>query len=444
MWSFFLLINELILLYLILNVTRFDIISPGVVTLFMFTASTVCMILNTNYWHVDFSIETALIVLLGLFAIVLDEMVVCSCEYRKNCWQDVEIFKNEQQIIVSNPVYVLFLVFGIMAMLWYLYSIIKLAGINGLAAISIVKYDTELNLNNIAKACYRIMRQVPFPFLFIFMHNIVLCKGTLLKNLKYLIPVGCSIMMIFFSGSRAPCLTILLAGFIYYIFFLRMAHGWKKRDVNKVFRKMSPYIAILLIFFVSTSSIVKNKESAINSPIKYFEYYLGSGLHLFDKIVQDKELAYPDEYNLFGAHTFAAFWQDMNEKGIVSEYVQSEDGRFVRMGGDIDAAGNVYTIFSAPFNDFGIVGMLIFIIILYTIYNHVYYKRIKYAKYIRCNYGHVLVWGYLYNYIFMAFFKTTTTTIKIQTIFEGIVMYIIYLMLTKVKIKPIYYEGKKN
>ncbi len=78
----------------------------------------------------------------------------------------------------------------------------------------------------------------------------------------------------------------------------------------------------------------------------YFEYYLGSPLHLFNKIVENTKVAYPVKYDLFGARTFSMFWIDLHEKGWIQTKVASEDGMFIQLGGSF--VGGVMSIQCFP------------------------------------------------------------------------------------------------
>ncbi len=95
-------------------------------------------------------------------------------------------------------------------------------------------------------------------------------------------------------------------------------------------------------------------------------------------------------------------------------------------------------MFSAPFNDFGALGAIVFIALMYFLFDLLYYKKIKYNKSIKKSYIWLLLLGYLYNYVFMTFFKTTTTTWKFQVLVEALIMVFIYKFVTRVKIAKKY------
>lgn len=424
---------EIFLLYLCANFTKMDIISPGFVTITMFLIATLCVIHNVEYWNVNFSNETCFVMSSGLIAVVITEYVVKYLSKKRNVWKDAENIKNEKPIVVSEGTWLICATFSIVGSLFYVISVMKTAGVMNVLAISIVRFNEELNINIVAKMCYRILKQMPYPFLFIMIHNVVLCKESIKRNGKYVVPIICSCIATFFSGSRGPYLYILLALFVYYVMFYRYRYGRRKGEIKKVSKKMIIAIIALIIVFVGTREIVKGTENR-RSGLEYIEYYIGSPIHLFDKIVENPNLAYPENYGLPGAHTFALFWQDMYNYGIVNEFLENQDGRYIGIGGNFIGIGNVYTFFSAPFIEFGYWGMIIFVILFYCIANFLYYKKIINSEYIGSSYGYLIVFGYSFNYIFMTFFKITTAGIKMQTVFEGFVMYLIFVFLKKIKI----------
>ena len=74
---------------------------------------------------------------------------------------------------------------------------------------------------------------------------------------------------------------------------------------------------------------------------------------------------------------------------------------------DSNRAGNEYTFFCGPYIDFGFIGTLIFIIILYAIFSFMYYKCILGGRRNNRRYLMCIIYSYLYILIAMSFYQDT-------------------------------------
>lgn len=420
-----------------LVLTNRDYAAPAVITCVMFTLETFCVVKNVDYWDVRMSAKTCWIVIGGLALIVLLD-VLCRILWNKREPFSVREYLNTRPIRISPLVWYAVLLFHIFASCYYIFSVMRVGGSYSLAAIGIVKKSTELNVDPIAKACYRLLRQTPYTFFYIFAYNTIVCKQNVKRSSFVLIPAFIAALGIFFSGSRAQFMVMLEATAIYFYIFMSYKNGWKRVRVEKYYNLIVIAVCLLLCFFVFSRGIVKGKSYEKPNYLEYFEYYLGSPLHLFNKVVENPAVAYPEHYDVFAERTFGAAWVDAYKRGlsdtkiIVISGIEG-DGHFVPLGGASQGSGNVYTVFSAPYTDFGIVGMYVFVALLYSVFDVVYYKVIRGSQSIRKRQVYILLFGYCYNYIFMTFFKTTTSVIKLQTILEAVIMILFFLMVTSVK-----------
>jgi oligosaccharide repeat unit polymerase len=431
-YLYLLLATEFFLLTFAFVITKMDYISPSVVTCAMFTLSTLCVIYNETYWDVHFTGMTYVVVSSGLLVIILTEFFVQNVTKRKRYWIDIEKKRQETSVEVSNILYEVFIIFCVILTFVFIREIRRLGGF-GLSAISNVKNDDDLNISVVAKIALRIMRGVPYPCLYIFAHNVILCGDKIKNNIKLLVPVLLSLIVIFFGGSRAPYVYIAIAMVIYILMFDRYKNGWRNVDVRKYIKYIIPAIVIFMFVFVWTRSIVKGHEFS-STPLEYITFYFGSPIHLLNKILPNTSYTFKN-YTLFGANCFTLFYEELYKFGLVKEYIPFNDTSFIAVGGGFVGGGNVYTMFANSYHDFGFLGMLLFCCIFYGIIDYVYYAKIKYNKCL-CNHDTtLLVYGFLYYLVFLNFYTTMSAFLKFQTILEILVMVMIYKMLKKLKFK---------
>lgn len=428
-----LIITEILLLFFTLYFTQVDYTSPSVVTLVMFLLSTICVLWNKNNWNVIFNGKTFLIVIVTLFVMSCTELLMYTVLNKKSRWLDQEIIKNETPFKVANTVMIGVSVLSFIFMMIFIREVRKLGG-GGLASIAIVKQDEELEVSSIAKIALRVIRVLPYPCIFIFAHNVILCKQRISKNLKLFIPVIMAVIVIFFSGSRGPYVYIVLSAFVYVVMFERYKNGWKNINIKKYIKPIIISIVLFMFIFVGTRSLVKGHEFT-STAIEYVTFYFGSPIHLLNKIVNDISLGFPTEYKLFGANTFASFYEEMHKFGLVNESIQLNQTAFIAVGGNFIGGGNVFTFIASPLNDFGVIGLLIYVFFFYAIICGFYYRRIKNCRFIKRNYISVLLYGYFFYLIFMTFYVTTTVYLKMQTILEVVIMLLFYEIMIKFKVK---------
>ena len=435
-YLYLLLFTEIILLILTMLITSFDFVSPGFITIFMFILSTICVIWNEDYWNVRFTQQTYNIVTLGLAVIVVVELFIKNIlsQQRKNVWIDQKEFaRREGYRINIGTQATMALIFTIM-MIIYVSAVVRAGGSSSLLNnIGVVHTDVEIDVGIVGSICIRVLRLGAFPFLFFFINNVVCCKKKILNNILLLVPVLDAMIAIFFSGVRSTFMYYIIAVLFYIVMLQRFRYGWKEIKWRKYIKHIIIFGGLFIVFFVGSRSIVKN-HGFTSTGMEYITFYLGSPLHLFNKIVNNTTLAFPTHYsNIPGAHTFKWFYQEIYKFGLIDTYV--EDTRFVAVGGGYYGGGNVYTIFATPYHDFGLFGMLIYVALFYAVFNYIYYKKFKYNQKVSNSLESLMLFGSYYYFVFMSFYGTMTAQLKLQTILEMAVIIVIFRLLYTVKIK---------
>jgi oligosaccharide repeat unit polymerase len=425
-----LIISEFLLLVISLRITNRDYISPSVVTCGMFLASSLCAFYNLEYWNVWLQWKTYSTIITGLIVIILTEILFISKTSFKRVGMTKKIIIDKRPIVISKIVLITVSLLTILLTVIYVREVQYLGG-SGFTAIALVKHNKDLVLSNLAKVALRICRVIPYPCIYIIAYNVILCGEKVKKNWLLFIPIISNFVVIFFSGSRGPYLYIILSTTIYIFSFDRYKNRKRKIDFIKYLIPLFTALMLFIIIFVGTRSLVKGKDYS-SGFVEYVTFYFGSPIHLFSKIINNLSMGFPVHYSMFGANTFAVFYEELYNLGLVNESIHLNQTAFIAIGGSVSGGGNVFTAFASPLNDFGYVGLLIYLVILYSVFDYFYYNKLKYGL---ASHVTLLVYGYFFFMIFMTFYVTTTVYIKLQTIVEVIIMIVIFNCLSKMKIR---------
>lgn len=435
-YLYLLTITEILLLLCIVKFTSMDFTSPGFITVAMFLIASFCVIWNEKYWDVEFVWHTYYVVTASLILIVLVEFLIKNRLGKcRRIWIDQQVFIESASYNIAFGTKVIFLFLTTLFMLIYVITVVWIGGTNTsvLKAIGVVHNNSEINVGVLPTACARLSRLICFPCLFIFIYNLVKCKEKLQKNVWLLLPIFESFVTVFFSGVRSTFLYYFFAAFFYTVMLQRFKLNWKKVDLKKHIKLIIIFGIIFVTVFVESRSIVKNREYT-SSGIDYVTFYLGSPLHLLNKIIDDTTLALPTYYNsLPGAHTFKWFYQELSKFGLVTTEIEAT--RFMHVGGGYYGGGNVYTIFLYPLHDFGFIGMLVYIVLFYAFFDYLYYKYFRFNRSIINSLTPLMIYGSYYYFVLMSFYVSMTAQIKLQTILEMVLTVTVFKLLIKLRIR---------
>lgn len=432
---YILFIGEFFLLLWVLTFTKTDIICPSFITVLMFFLSTVCIMWNEKYWGVEFKIKTTLVVLFGLFLICFLEYFVKILYVKKSyyIWKDKTDYFQFTSMEMSKGMGVIFTFFTTLLMVIYILGVFRSGGTTSLLkAIGVVHNNSESSVGLLPTIAIRILNKIAYPCVFIMAYNAV--KGNLKRNMWLLIPTIESCIGIFFSGVRSTFMYVIFAFIVYYIIFYRFKNGWRSVKLKTYIKPLFIMTVIFLIVFVGSRSIVKNREYT-SSILEYITFYLGSPLHLFNRIIDNLDMGLPlAQGSYVGTYSFTWLYQELYKFGILGKDT-IDATRFVAVGGSYYGGGNVFTIFSSAMQDFGLFGMYVYILVIYYLILRCYYKNFKYNRFIKKSEIKLLVFGYFSNYYLMAFYCALSKQFKIQTILEIFIMIVVYKCLMKYKVK---------
>ncbi len=436
---FLVLIWEIVLLLVIILDTAFDYTCPSFITLTMFLLSTISLILNYQNWNVTFSLKTCLILICALTNLVLIEMFVRNY-HRKNVnyREDGGFTKviEESPWITDGVMKSIILVSSLLMMVIYIKEIGSIGSSLNLttmiSAIGAVK-QSEYHTSTIATLCLRIGYALAGLYGFIFCHNVIVAHDKVRKNVYLLISMFAGVVSSFYSGSRGMMVGTIFSFIFYFIIFSRIVRGWKEFNIKKYLKYIIPVGILFIIVFYFSRSIVKNREYT-SGIIEYITYYLGNSQQLLNLAVENTAIPFPSDNGLPGLYTFQFLYNELDGLGLISLPERISSG-FLYLNRNTLVSGNVYTLFGEPYNDFGFIGMIVYVALFYFIFSHYYYRYIRYWRNTQKSKIILLIYGTQYYLVFFTFYLAPTIWVKLQTFATIIIVLIAYQFFRKCKFK---------
>lgn len=437
-----LLVIEIILLYIAYYLNGKDFLSPSVLTIAVFILSTLCIIYNHEYWAVSYKLYTTFVVSLGLLIAVFADYVELYF-VRRNPKYSNNLHYELEPVAINPFINTLSCLFLTVCLLIFLRKIMELGtriGVTGFLSIGAVKDSAEVSVQGIPLICYDLNILGSFIYIYILCNNII--SGVKIKKcLIYIYPILLGVLAGIFRGNRGVLIQIVIGIIVEFVILYRWKNGIKSINTRVFIKKSIPIFALFSIAFYFLREIVKGR-SVTSTFINYFTYYLGSPLFLFNKYLQDPLSVYSST-NYFGGTTFANFYGYLYSKGIVSKPVGILN--FTNVVPGTTSAGNEYCFFMRPYHDFGLVGMLIFTFIFFSIFSHFYYKLRNIQDFSKRKVFRLIVFSYFYFMVFMTFYYCfTAQEFRPQTVVLMLALYVAYFLLIKKRIVFGHRRGDKH
>ena len=430
----FLLILTVFLFLMLCKITDFDILSPGMITIGTFILSELAVVYCKNIWNVHYSFKAFAILFVGLLIIFFTEFFAIMLSKKNistNAGESLGYISFDKTVKIT--VILVSVIFTVIFILDIYRKGSALVGRNDVSFIGLVKEDENIGAGFFSKICLRLGRCLAYASVFLFSYNVTYCNKTK-KELWLLIPALMHCIQILFSGGRLGIFMLVGTVFFYLIMLSRMRNGWKSANIKRFLKPIIVSFIVLLIGFFFVREIVKNRENN-NSFIYYFAYYLGNSTYLFN-LMLGKESSVFSNNIYWGAYTFRELYNELQKYGLFENNNKLSLNFLYLNANNLKLhGGNVYTLFGPPYNDFGFVGMCIYVFVLYIILCFIYYRCFKYPKNKYKNLMLLFVFGIYYSNMFIAFYETPTALFKIQSILETAIMCIFILCMQRVKIK---------
>lgn len=419
-----------------------DIFCPAAIICESYIVAIISAIYNYDRWNMNFHINTFFVILVGI-TIFLGTSEICRTKIAKKIHKEN---KNENSLNFINiktiNVIILDIITLIIACLYLKYFF---DAINSFSATTFsMKMEMYRNrttyqglvyiptlINFLSKMC----RALAIVYTYILINNFLYNKFNAFKEkdsnfFLYIFGIFIYLPISICSGARFDIVVFFITSIlIWYILYIKYTK--KKIETKKLIKIGIIFIVIAVVFSQSKTLFGRNNNS--NGIIDYFTQYFGGAIHCFDVYMQEEH----EDTNVFGQELFAGTRKFLEQIHVIKDRNVSEDiGKFV-YNNDGEAIGNVYSAFRNMYHDFGVIGILIFQIILAIIFNEVYfYILLKRKKDKNIDFS-ILVYSTI---IFCLFFHSYSeyffsTILSFNYIMLFVWMKIILIWLNKVKIK---------
>lgn len=335
-----------------------DILSPWVITIGMFLVSTGFAILNIEKWGFRLSSITVIVIITGVFAFGVGEMLITAM-FEKHGELKTNKIKNAERVEI--PIWILSvitigMILGLMVMVKQTYEMSLLAGNPGGLA-KMLEYARKMYIQpgyTIGKASIHISllgKALSAIFLYFFMNNFCDKKARKKKDILYLVPVILYLGMAALGTGRTFMIEFLGMVLIFYLVIERKNHNWSSISLIKIVLLVSVALLAFFILFFLFGYITGKSQGA-----KLFDMvsvYTGMSIPSLDFWLNKAK----DMSTVFGEETMYGVTSVLRKLNII-EYL-GETVRHLEFVDFGDATGNVYTCLRRYLNDFGYGGMLI-------------------------------------------------------------------------------------
>lgn len=350
-------------------------VNPTFFAFIVVTASTLVGTIGNSYWNVKISPLTILVIFNGFLAALFANIVAkkTTKKYKYNLLGQLGEIK-----IAHNRINVVLCIVVICTML-YCFDILRAGaamGRSGWSAIYAVKRNNS-GTNILIRQGVKIVMAAMFIHTFIFANNVMVLGKRGFKHYKHLIPAFCAVVCCIFTSVRTEIFRVITALTVSFCILIFEKHGWKTTGLRMFIKKILPYIAIGLFLLVSVRFIVKGTENATSNTygsFMYIAYYIGTPIIVLGSKL-DEGIGH-FRGSVFGEITFNRFYDFLRRLGLFREMTLQEGSRNVWIDQANKITANVDTLFGPPTIDFGIIGMSMYIFILFYVLNKYFYKYI--------------------------------------------------------------------
>lgn len=434
---FLLLLIEFLFFIIVYNDSGRELLNPNTATMGLLVVSLLFAVCGNMIWNNGFSFKSFWTLLVSTAAVPIAQFIskrsvrkhVIKTESYKLQHIDIRPWKKNILIFLS-----------VVLTVGYVYDVLKRgqsSGAIGLSAIYAAKMS-EKQGNMILRQGIKLTMATAYVDGFIFVNNISSEKRNR-EDSFYLIPVICGCICSVFTGVRTEILRLIIALVVYELVIYKEKTNWKSmKSLNRKTKRLLSLVIVgfLLAFyfmrlFIKSSDIGENKAYGL---FMYLAYYIGSPwLVINQKIIRGLSKFRGAR---FGELTFATMYMDMIDFGLIKNNVNIKGQAFISIDPRNSVNGNADTMFGQSLVDFGTLGSIVTILVLYLILSVFYYKKIKntYSGYYRNK--SVIVFAFVYYVVGISFYSNALALmISVYYALTLILIWMIYCFYFGMRIK---------
>ena len=411
-----------------LKEVKFDVVSPGLGTLFLFIISMLFALFGNLSWNIKFEPRTFFVIFSAITVICIAEYAAKMINKKRLHIRNILISKDAEKnssyreilrINIPSCKKMIVIILTILLTLFYTYSI--------------ASFGKE-SVSWIAVQGIKFVMASAYVNTFVFTNNI-LAEQKKRKDIILLIPFFCGIICSFFTGVRTEMLRLILALFVYMVIILQERNNWKKqlKSIRFIIKKSLIYVCLFLIAFFIMREYIKSADIGENLYYGFFMYlcfYIGSPWIVLNvKIARNLT---PFKGNTWGQNSFSNIISDLVDLGIIKDN-RIWQNSFISLDSQLHVNANADTIIASPLIDFGYVGMIIFIFITYFLVSYMYYRKIRYICSDKKRNIALIKYAFIYYIIGISFYSNGVNfIISLYYFLTYIIIRIIYWFYFKV------------
>ena len=429
---FILSILLIILLIISYRTNKKELIAPSFVFVASFIFSIIWAIAFYNEWNLStFSSKTLMVIFGGCAIFVLSSSFTKAFS---NFFNKCDDTKHEVRNISVDTVFkvltILFMIFSTFTILRSIVNTVGYSWENLFDAIERFDYlskfsNLNIGISKVANTLRIVANALTYWYLYILINNIVSSKKI---DILSLIIVLLGMLNSMAIGGRNSSINVIIAGvsILFMLLYKSKGHTLKLSKKAKVAIVLVP--ALVLITFPRLTSLVGREVSTTNT--YYLAIYCGAEIKNLDMFLEDySKEAYAGKNNM----TFISLNNWLGPKlGYTEPY--KFDLPFRRV--NEYSLGNVYTTYYAYIYDYGYLGLVALVALMASILQFIYAKS-KRTKLSNSPNIWILIYGYMFSSIVLAFFSNKFYEQNFNiTFIYNIVLWLIFnktILLLKIK-----------
>lgn len=359
-----------ILLVIAIVIYNRDMTAPAFLLVVSFWIAGLCACMYAKEWDF-YNYKLVLIVTTGLISFIICSWIsyMLYKKERKNLKKEIKI------ISLSNAKLVIYLIFQISLYVISLVLMIRSIGLqNGISTLigsyyEMNKTGEQIYVSSLVSIGTILNFSGTYYVMYIAINNII--AGEKNKKLLY-INILIGVFGSLLNGTKSAFYMFIIGAFVMSVAQMSKKNGWKRNINLKSVIKACSIVAILLISF----SIINTAQGRALNDVKVVDIlatYLGSPLKNLELYINENH----SQSRLLGEQTFLNIYSDIYEQTGNSLYKIDSIYKYRWINGN--GLGNVYTIFTPLYHDFGVVGSVCIMGMMGFFTQHIY-NKLKYRK----------------------------------------------------------------
>lgn len=362
-------------------------------------------LINEKKWSLDLSLDTYLVISLGVFEFTLVayivKLVFDGSQKRISISQTNKYYSNNKHssgwLIGVLAVQIIAIVIIIRSVKSVTNSTNLVQAIGLLNASAAPGYMGEtLRLSSLANVLFRFNFASGIFFGFHFMRSLFVYKRfNFILLIAFVIGLGTT----FLTGSRGYFIYGLVAFVSYYYFAVKQNNNWRESGNTKyILIALAGFTAVALTFKWSASALGRNNADNFNL-FDYVSVYIGAEIKNLDIFI--RSAAFPVDTGIWGKETFKNLIQPISR--VLDLGIQPYKLDLPYQGVNGLTLGNVYTTFYPWLYDFGYIGVSWIVLLMAGLTQCMYsICRVVSRKGTSLS---IIIYGYFSSFIVLSFFS---------------------------------------